>query len=415
MRLLHTSDWHLGHTLHDHPRELEHRAFLAWLLEAMSVEQIDALIICGDIFDSANPSAQSQKIWYGFLAEAHQLLPKLDIVVIGGNHDSAARLNAPSPLLGALRTHVTGGLPYLEEGGIDWEQLIVPLHDSSETVTAWVAAVPFLRQADLPPASDDAEDALIDGTRIRYADALEILRMRKKEGQALIMTGHCYLSGGALSELSERKILGGNQHALPDDIFPDDVTYVALGHLHLPQVIGGREHVRYSGSPLPLSVGEIHYAHQVCVVDIDNGNCTSIRQVRVPRSVEFIRIPSAGSLPPEELFKRLAELPMALDSSCRNGWPYLELSPLLEKPQPGLTEEILQAISGKAVRLVKISSQNAAGTHHVVNEGISLDDITPEEVFIRCYRSRYPDDPPAEYLAAFSDLIHQVAQSEVQP
>ncbi len=414
MRILHTSDWHLGHTLHDHPREQEHRAFLTWLLETMSVEQVDALIICGDIFDSANPSAQSQKIWYGFLAEAHQLLPQLDIVVIGGNHDSAARLNAPSPLLGALRTHVTGGLPYLEDGDIDWQQLIVPLHDRSDTVTAWLAAVPFLRQADLPPASDESEDALIAGTRKRYADVLEILRTRKQEGQALIMTGHCYLAGSALSELSERKILGGNQHALPDDIFPDDVTYVALGHLHLPQTIGGREHVRYSGSPVPLSVSEIHYSHQVCIVDIDNGTCTSIRQVLIPRSVEFIRIPSAGSLPPEELFKRVAELPDAITNSDRNDWPYLELSPLLKKPQPGLTEEILQAISGKAVRLVKITSQNAAGTHQAVNAGIKLADINAEEVFIRCYRSRYPDEPPAEYLAAFHDLIQQIGQDEVQ-
>lgn len=379
-------------------------------------EQVDALIICGDIFDSANPSAQSQKMWYGFLAAAHQRLPELDIVVIGGNHDSAARLDAPTPLLESLRVHVTGGLPYIEGGCIDWKQLIVPLHEKSGAVSAWLAAIPFLRQADLPPIADDTEDALIDGARKRYAEALDILRTFNKGDQALIVTGHCYLSGGVLSELSERKILGGNQHALPDDIFPDDISYAALGHLHLAQAVGGRENIRYSGSPLPLSVSEIHYSHQVCIVDIEHGCGISIRQLPIPRSVEFLRIPSVGSLPVAELLQKLAELPVAGVDSDRNLWPYLEVAPLLDNPRPGLREEVLQALDDKAVRLVKIASATAAVvTPHTATEGVSLDDITPEEVFVRCYLSRFPENPPPEYMAAFSELLQHVEQGEVQP
>jgi DNA repair protein SbcD/Mre11 len=416
MRILHTSDWHLGHTLHEHTREQEHRTFLAWLLETIVSEQVDALIICGDIFDSANPSAQSQKMWYGFLAAAHQRLPELDIVVIGGNHDSAARLDAPTPLLESLRVHVTGGLPYLDGGDIDWRQLIVPLHDKAGVVSAWLASVPFLRQADLPPIADDSEDALIDGVRKRYAEAVDALRAQGTDGQALIVTGHCYLSGALLSEMSERKILGGNQHALPDDIFPDDISYVALGHLHLAQAVGGREQVRYSGSPLPLSVSEIHYSHQVCIADLENGLCMTIRQIPIPRAVEFMRIPSVGALHVEDLLHRLSELPEAGVDTDRNVWPYLEVSPLLDKPRPGLREEILQALNDKAVRLVRIASTAATvDTPHIATEGVSLDDITPEEVFVRCYRSRFPDEPSPDYMSAFSELLQHVEQGEVQP
>jgi exonuclease SbcD len=119
MKILHTSDWHLGHSLHDHSREAEHQAFLAWLLDTLEVESVDALLICGDVFDNANPAAQSQALWYRFLAEAQHRLPGLDIVVIGGNHDSAARLDAPDPLLRALRVRVVGGLPYENDGTIN--------------------------------------------------------------------------------------------------------------------------------------------------------------------------------------------------------------------------------------------------------------------------------------------------------
>jgi len=414
MRILHTSDWHLGHSLQDHTREYEHTSFLTWLHEILKLEHIDALIITGDVFDSANPSAQSQGMWYGFLAEAHSCLPRLDIVVIGGNHDSAARLDAPKPLLESLRVHVNGGLPYLDDGTIDWEQMIVPLHDHNGSVRCQVAAVPFLRQADLPPPSDDYADPLIDGVRKRYADAIEALRTRAVAGHALIVTGHCYFSGGILSELSERKILGGNQHALPADIFPDDITYVALGHLHLAQSVGGKESIRYSGSPIPLSVSEIHYTHQINIIDVDEGNRISIQQLPIPRPVDFLRIPAKGSLNVDQLLLRLEELPVIVGETDRNRWPFLEVSPQIDKPRPGLRDEILQALRGKAVRLVKISTSHIheqASRDEVI--GVRLDDISPEDVFVRCYKSRFSGVPPLEYISAFNELIHQVEQ-EVQ-
>ncbi|MFP2913001.1 exonuclease subunit SbcD, partial [Pyxidicoccus sp. 3LFB2] len=149
MRLLHTSDWHLGHTLYDVSREAEHAAFLDWLLETLEAQAVDALLVAGDIFDTANPSADAQAAWYHFVARARRRMPRLDVVVIGGNHDSAARLDAPDPLFAALGVRVVGGLPRTR-GELELERLLVPLHDAKGRVGAWVAAVPYLRPADLP-------------------------------------------------------------------------------------------------------------------------------------------------------------------------------------------------------------------------------------------------------------------------
>ena len=102
MRLLHTSDWHLGHTLHEAPREEEHAAFLAWLVATIGERDVDALLVTGDVFDSSNPPASAQRSWYRFLVAAGQCRPGLQVVAIAGNHDSAARLDAPREVLAAL-------------------------------------------------------------------------------------------------------------------------------------------------------------------------------------------------------------------------------------------------------------------------------------------------------------------------
>lgn len=417
MKILHTSDWHLGHTLHDYSRETEHRAFLGWLLDTLEAETVDALIVCGDVFDSANPSAQSQGLWYRFLVEAQRRLPGLDIIVIGGNHDSAARLDATDPLLRAFRVRVVGGLPYEEDGSIAWDRLLVPLHDTANNVAAWVAAMPFLRQADLPPAVEGEGDSLIDGVRQRYAEAIAAVREHSAPGQALVVTGHCYMTGGILSDLSERKILGGNQHALPADIFPDDIAYVALGHLHRPQTVGNRDNLRYSGAPLPLSVTEIGYESQVCLVELNGSRVSEIRKVTVPRAVQFLRIPLRGGIPLDILLERLNELPAAGPGEDQAVWPYLEVAPLLERPEPGLRERIQDALAAKAVRLVRIAPVYAGASGGLATPlpGLSLSDITPEDVFIRRYRNCYVDGPPPEYLAAFHELIEQVEHGEARP
>ena len=407
MRILHTSDWHLGHTLHDLPREHEHRRFLAWLLDTIEEREVDALLVAGDVFDNANPSAAAQRTWYRFVGEARRRFPALDLVVIGGNHDSADRLDAPDPLYVGFDVRVVGGLVRGEGRRIDLERLIVPLRDRDGRVAAWVAAVPFLRPSDLVQ-----DEGLIEGVRAVYAEVIEAVRERRTPEQAILAMGHLYMAGTELSELSERKILLGNQHALPVDIFPDDVAYAALGHLHKPQRVG-RDHVRYSGSPIPLSMGERTYRHQVCLVELDGAGLRAIESIPVPRSVELLRVPLQGALPPDELVRALRALP---DRADEEPWelPFLEVEALLAEPDPGLPTKVEEALEGKAARLVRLGRTR-------VGDGASLaeaepertlDELLPEEVFARCYEREYGAPPPDDLAAAFHELVDSVHQEK---
>ena len=148
MRLLHTSDWHLGHVLHGMSREREHREFLSWLVRMLVAEQIEVLLVTGDVFDSSTPSATAEAAWFDFLAEARRARPEMDIVVIAGNHDSPSRLSAPSAVLKRLGVHIVGQLPRrakAEGGGIDFERMLIPVAGGR----GLIAAVPFLRPLDL--------------------------------------------------------------------------------------------------------------------------------------------------------------------------------------------------------------------------------------------------------------------------
>jgi exonuclease SbcD len=405
MRLLHTSDWHLGHTLRDWPRDHEHEHFLAWLLDLVGARGVDALLISGDIFDTSNPSAAAQLLWYRFLAQARRRFPDLQIVAIGGNHDAAGRLEAANPVLASLAVEVVGALG---RGGVEAavERLVFPIGRGGR-VEAWVAAVPFLRPADLPPRPEgDEGDPLIVGVREVYACAQAAMRRRRQPGQALVAMGHAYMVGGSLSELSERKVLGGNQHALPASIFDDDLAYVALGHLHLAQRVGARDRVRYAGSPLPLSMAEASYRHQVILVDLEGEEARGIDHVLVPRSVEALRVPPEGALEPGPLAEALRALD-APASAPEERWPFLDVAVELMGPAPGLVRQVEEALTGKGVRLVRVA-RHTRGRGEALGELVatrSLRDITPEEVFRERYRREHEGEPDPSLLEAFAELI----------
>jgi DNA repair protein SbcD/Mre11 len=374
-------------------------------------QEIDALLISGDVFETANPPASAQEAWYHFIADTRRRRPELEIVVIGGNHDSAARLDAPSEILGEMGVRVVGGLPRLPTGELDLERLVVPLHDSRGKVGAWVAAVPFLRPVDLPAAyiNDVDADPLIEGVRAVYAEVLDSARGRRRPGQALVGMGHCYMVGGEISELSERRILGGNQHALPVSLFPDDVAYVALGHLHRPQRVGGRSHVRYSGSPIPLSLAEADYPHQVIVAELVGEHVGAIRELRVPRFVPILRVPWGGPKPLLDVLAALAKLEPREPGMPDEERPYLEVRLSLPAAEPGFRRQIDDALEGKAARLVRLSV-DYTGDGRALAESARTDlrEVTPEEVFKRLYAKLHEDPPPYDLLDAFQELVEQV-------
>ncbi|PRP98796.1 Nuclease SbcCD subunit D [Enhygromyxa salina] len=431
LRLLHTSDWHLGHTLHGRDRRFEHQRFLAWLLDALVDARADALLIAGDVFETANPPASAISDLSEFLAEARRRVPDLDVVVIAGNHDSALRLDALAPLMRFANIHVVGGLPRRDDGSIDHDRLLIPLHDASGEIGAWLAAVPFLRVSDLhrgqaeaepeaePEAEADSEDApawradpLIRGVEAIYASALAAAQAKASDGQAVIATGHLYMRGTAISELSERKILGGNQHALPTAIFTD-WAYVGLGHLHLAQAVEQSELVRYCGSPIPLSLTEADYQHQVLLASFDGPQLRVCQTIEIPRAVEVLRIPAEG---PKVLDEVLFELEhMNLDASCeRERWPWLEVRVRLDAPHPDLRTRIDRVLRQRPVRLLKITVEHVGvgGSLADFPAHRDLERIDPQQVFVDCHERAYGSPPDDELLAAFHELREAVERGD---
>ncbi|MBN1947062.1 MAG: exonuclease SbcCD subunit D C-terminal domain-containing protein [Bradymonadales bacterium] len=546
-RFIHTADWHLGHRLRDFPRDVEHRAFLDWLLERCKEHQVDALLIAGDIFDCSNPSAEAQATWYRFLARVIRDLPDIQVVAIAGNHDSAGRLNAPRELLEQLNIRVVGNL--VRKDGtqeIDANLLRFTLQDSSGDPAAVVVAIPYLRESDLPrirpeaedsslttddqpqvegtqqdshqsaplaedqeaqgevpapkgghklvpqpvnrsgqgrgllsggipeesstPAKppDQAKDPLIEGVREIYRQVIEmsaeeetafdgvpgtnhqVSQVDKREvktqvpqkpgengrppagagpvpaadhegvdvarqgpdGRALIAMGHCYAAGTALSELSERKILGGNLHALPADVFGSECTYVALGHLHKAQQVGCREEVRYSGSPIPLSMGEKDYRHQVCLVEMEGARIDRIQELEIPRMVQFHRIPERGVVSKEEALKVLRDLPESGVESL-DGQPFLQVDVRLDRPEPGLRAEVDQALENKGYRLIRLGVTYTGDWSMLgeVAKARGLEELDPEEVFRLRWTSQYESEPEEEILSLYRGLV-DLAQQE---
>ncbi|MSP28187.1 MAG: exonuclease subunit SbcD [Methylococcales bacterium] len=407
LRLLHTADWHLGHTLHGVSRQLEHQQFLDWLLAELLNKQADALIVAGDIFDSANPSAAAQAQLYKFLVTAKNQQPELNIILVGGNHDSAIRLDAPSSILNALGIHVVGGLRLDNQRSIDWQRLIVPLTNAAGEIRGWCGAMPFLRNADLPYS--DSDDPLVTGVKALYDELFTRLQNQAQHGQSLIMTGHCYMVNGNVSELSERKILGGNQHALPVELFPKTIDYVALGHLHLAQKVGANQHIRYSGSPIPLSFDESHYVHSVLQVDMQAGQETVITKLKIPRHIELLRLPNSKDF--ATLSDVLAQLEnLELNAVHEAQRPFVELRIKLDKPEPSLRQQIEEVIARLPVRLLKITTVYTGSDGSLADWQIEqrLEELQPLDVFQRCYANKYDTDAPDDISALFNELVEGI-------
>ena len=415
-KLCHTADWHLGHTLHGRPRDEEHGAFLAWLLDLLEAERVDALVVAGDVFDTANPSGAAQAMFYGFLAALRRRCPSLQGIVVAGNHDSAARLGAPDPLLRGLGVRLIGASPSAAslDGPGALDPVIVPIVVGDATV-GQVVALPYLRNADLPPLEpleDEAPGArFVRAVRLVYEATAARARTRLGEG-ALVVTGHCHAVGAALSEKSERPVVGGIAGALPADVFPADAAYVALGHLHLAQAVGGRAHVRYSGSPIPLAFDEERYVHQVQLVEFEGARMRAHHTRPVPRSVGLLRIPREGAAPLEEVLEALRVLPLE-PGLPEARWPWLEVRVRMTQPDPALRAKVDAVLADRPVRLVRIASERDGTGEGLQSAPVgSLADLHVRDVFLRRWATDHPGAPPDALMSAFDEAFAQASAAE---
>ena len=273
LTILHTSDWHLGRRLYGRMRYEEFEAFLSWLQETISAQKVDVLIVAGDIFDTMTPSNRAQALYYEFLGKVSKLCCE-HIVIVAGNHDSPTFLDAPSKVLKFLNVHVIG------TACDDLNDEVLVLDAVDGTPLCIIAAVPYLRDRDVRGShageSMDSKDAnVIKGIRAHYDEVASIAKARQEHLSnahqrhiPIIATGHLFAAGSKTTEDDGvRDLYVGSLGQISADMFDDGFDYVALGHLHVPQRVGGCEHIRYSGSPIAMGFGEAKQQKQVLLVE----------------------------------------------------------------------------------------------------------------------------------------------------
>jgi exonuclease SbcD len=365
MRILHTADWHLGQRLNGQDRFEEHQQFLDWLLQSVESNSVDAIVVAGDIFDTANPSSKAQEQYYEFLGKLSKSSVCHDIIIVGGNHDNPNLLNAPRTLLKALSIHIVGAVPE----NVEEQCVLLPSKKDPRLV---VAAVPFLREGDISLStmgeSIEAQESRIrKGIAAHYDAVANCVKSFRDASLPVLVTGHLFAMGGDASESSERTIHVGKLGQVTAEVFSDVFDYVALGHLHKHQIVGGYEHIRYSGSPIPLSFSEADYSHQVLLLDFEGRQCPSIRSLPVPRTRKLLSVKG----PLEEVVQKLREW----DNSEYPLQAWADVQAFTDQ-SPVYANDTLDKLNEELHQSIVIVNRKIDGPNSVRNDE---DDVNPSE------------------------------------
>ena len=406
VHFLHTSDWHLGQFFHNHDREFEHRQFLSWLLEQIKQKQPNALLIAGDIFDVINPASSAQKQLYQFLTSAHALAPHMQTLMIAGNHDSGYRIEQVEPFLAKFNARAIGVISRKENNQLDLDRLIVPIYSPEQKIVAWCLALPYLRSAEITGLNEHTTNSQ-NAISYLHQQLIAEAKARKQPDQALILMSHAHMQGGETSD-SERPIVVGHEEALSTALFDEVIDYVALGHLHKPQKVG-QPHIRYSGSPIPLSFSEINYKHQIVEVRIDPQLEDEARfqfeALLIPRSVRLHRL--RGEL--NEIFEQIRTLEHGeIETIDQREYVDIEYH-TATPPPPNLRQCFEDALPPNRYRLVRISRQyQAINLDEAQAQKIHLEPPTPKKLFEQLWvKQGYNADD-----SVLKDFLSLVAEAE---
>ena len=410
MRVLHTSDWHLGRSLYGRKRYDEFEAFLDWLTKTMSEKRIDLLLIAGDVFDTNTPSNRSQELYYQLLCRIAASHCR-HVVVIAGNHDSPSFLNAPKGLLKVLNVHVVGAI---SESPND-EVIVLCKHNIPEVI---VCAVPYLRDKDIRTAApgetiDDKNTKLVTGLKKHYLAVCEQAELTRfqiaKEHNIdipIIGMGHLFAAGGKTVEGDGvRELYVGSLAHVGADVFPSSLDYVALGHLHVPQAVSGKETIRYSGSPIPMGYGEANQQKTVLNIEFD-GKQPCIEPINIPCFQKLVRI--VGTL--EDIQQKLSQL----KRENSNAW--LEIEFTGKEVVANLREMLNKMLEDSTMEIRRIKNRRMIERMiNRISEEETLDDLDVNDVFIRCLNAfEVPQDEREKLVQNYSDVVTSILEEDVR-
>ncbi len=405
MKILHTSDWHLGRSLYGRQRYDEFEAFLDWLSETIWQHEVSTLLVSGDIFDNSTPSTRAQELYYRFLGRTIRSSCR-HIVIVAGNHDSPAFLDAPQQLLKTLDIHVIG------HGNHSPEEEVLVLRDEYRNPELIVCAVPYLRDRDIRTSeagesADRKEEKLLEGIRTHYANVAALAEQKRQElggDIPVVAMGHIFTAGGqTIDGDGVRELYVGSLAHVTAGIFPENLDYVALGHLHVPQTVNHTDTIRYSGSPLPMGFGEARQQKSVCLVEFQ-GTVPTVRTLGVPvfRRLESIR----GDL--DTLMTRIREL------TAENETIWLEVIYEGAEVIGDLRERLESAVEDTMLDIIRVRNQRIIDrVLERTQPEETLHDLDIYEVFTRCLDAHdIPQEQRPALTATYREAVFSLENDE---
>jgi DNA repair protein SbcD/Mre11 len=400
MKILHTADWHIGKKLHKTELAQDFDLYINWLCKLIKEEQVELLLVSGDIFDLANPSSEARAQYYRSLIKLKKLNCK--IIMTGGNHDSPAMLEAPKEILQELDIHIIGGLPQ------NLEELIIPVPGTSGRTEVVIAAVPFLRDANLRSLTegssyDDRLEATRNGIREIFHNAAALCRTHYRDVPAIAL-GHLFAAGMESSE-SEREIQIGNQAAFDASHFGDYYQYIALGHIHKPQQVSAAVPAYYSGSPLSLSFSERKDQKRMLLLDTTTG--FEPESIPIPAFRKLLKLSGSLDLLREKL--NLLDGVTELEN-------LIEIE-LIEEQFDAVKiyelDELVTAFDKPGYQIVKHRAtfkNRQKSTSESFEPHQQLEDLKPKDVFLELIADhQYEDETQQELVSAFDELLQDLS------
>lgn len=406
MNILHTSDWHLGRTLYTRKRYLEFDEFLLWLAKKIQQEQVDVLLVAGDVFDTNTPSHKSQELYYRFLCRIANSCCR-HVVIIAGNHDSPSFLNAPKELLRFLNVHVIGSITEPQEE-------VIVLKNKEDHPELIVCATPYLRDRDIRTAEtgeslDDKGRKLIEGVKSHYLEVCELAEKKRQTLKAdipIVSMGHLFTQGGqTVDGDGVRELYVGSLAHVTSQIFPDYIDYVALGHLHVPQKVNNSEVMRYSGSPLPMGYGESKQEKSVCFVSFEQRKAT-VSLIKIPVFQELERV--KGSL------GKISTRIQSLKTLKSKAW--LEVVYDGEEVIGDLRQRLDAMVSNTEMEILRVKNNRIIQrVLNQTNQEETLDTLNETEVFERCLLAHdVPQEQHSELRQAYQEVLTSLREEDSQ-
>lgn len=406
MKILHTSDWHIGHRLYSKERDQDHKLFFDWLIETIEAEKIDLLLVAGDIFDIGFPSNSALKLYYETLTRISNSHCR-NVIITGGNHDSISTIDAPKDILNFLNIKVIGGISRTADNEIDYNNEIVIIENNGKAEIC-VCAAPYLRDRDIRQAQagenyEARNKAIREGIIAHYQQLYEHAKEKIPAQTPIIAMGHLFAIGVKNSD-SERDIHIGTLGNVDASDFANLFQYVALGHIHRPQRIGGTEHIRYSGSPIPLSFSEKNDKKQVIIFESTDNNISNIQSIEIPTFRKLLKFTGNYKQVEESItnFKEEGKL---------ETWAEIEITE--EKYSPEIKRQIedLRATteSPEILRHSIIFMDADTNPQEDVENTVSLKDLEVKDVFERRIANLNTEEEKEQLRRSFAELIEHAS------